>query len=85
MAAVCGIDWATEFHDVRVADEHGHVLAERRFAHDERGIGALIALLVCRRVELVAIERPDGLLVGRLLAAGLMRAGDPSEPGRRRA
>ena len=35
MAAVCGIDWAAEFHDVRIADEHGHVLAEQRFAHDE--------------------------------------------------
>ena len=43
MAAVCGIDWAAEHHDVRIADEHsGALLAERRFAHDEDGIGALI-------------------------------------------
>ena len=71
MAAVCGIDWAAEFHDVRITDEHGRVLAEQRFAHDENGIRALIARLVCDRVELVAIERPDGLLVGRLLAVGI--------------
>jgi transposase len=72
MAAVCGIDWAGEHHDVRIADEHtGQVLAERRFAHDEDAIGALIELLIGHRVVRVAIERPDGLLVGRLLAAGI--------------
>jgi transposase len=72
MAAVCGIDWAAEHHDVRIADEHtGAVLAERRFAHDEAGIAALIELLIDCRVVRVGIERPDGLLVGRLLAAGI--------------
>jgi transposase len=72
MAAVCGIDWAAEHHDVRIADEYsGALLVERRFAHDEDGIDALIELLICHRVARVAIERPDGLLVGRLLAAGI--------------
>src|SRR5919108_4096193 len=71
MAAVCGIDWAAAFHDVRIADEHGRVLVEQRCDHDEDGISALLALLACHRVELVAIERPEGLLVGRLLAAGI--------------
>jgi transposase len=71
MAAICGIDWAAEFHDVRIADEHGRVLVERRCDHDEGGISALLALLAFHRVELVAIERPEGLLVGRLLAAGI--------------
>jgi transposase len=71
MAAVCGIDWAAEFHDVRIADEHGRVLVEQRCDHDEDGISALLALLAFHRVELVAIERPEGLLVGRLLAAGI--------------
>ena len=65
MAASCGIDWAAEFHDVRIADEHGRVLV------DEDGISALLALLALHRVELVAIERSEGLLVGRLLAAGI--------------
>jgi transposase len=71
MAAICGIDWAAEFHDVRIADEHGRVLVEQRCDHDEDGISALLALLAFHRVELVAIERPEGLLVGRLLAAGI--------------
>jgi transposase len=72
MPAICGIDWAAEWHDVRVADEHsGEPLAERRFAHDEAGISALIELLIDHRVQRVAIERPEGLLVGRLLAAGV--------------
>jgi transposase len=71
MTAVCGIDWAAEFHDVRIADAQGRVLVEQRVAHDEDGIAALLALLVVHRVGLVAIERPDGLLVGRLLGAGI--------------
>jgi len=72
MSAICGIDWASEWHDVRIADAHdGSVLVERRFAHDETGLAGLIDVLVEHRVERVAIERPDGLLVGRLLAAGI--------------
>jgi transposase len=71
VGAICGIDWASEWHDVHITDELGGVLATERFAHDERGIGALIELLMDREVELCAIERPDGLLVGRLLAGGV--------------
>ena len=72
MRAICGIDWASEWHDVRIADaDGGEKICQRRFAHDEAGICALIELLVCHRVQRVAIERPDGLLVGRLLAAGI--------------
>jgi transposase len=72
MAAICGIDWADEWHDVRLADSgDGRLIAQRRFAHDEDGVSALIALLGEHRVDVAAIERPDGLLVGRLLAAGV--------------
>jgi len=71
MPAISGIDWASEWHDVRVSDRAGTKLAERRFTHDEAGLRALIGLLIEHHVALVAIERPDGLLVGRLLAAGL--------------
>lgn len=72
MRAICGIDWASEWHDIRIADaQTGEQLCQRRFAHDETGISALIDELVARDVERVAIERPDGLLVGRLLAAGI--------------
>jgi hypothetical protein len=69
--AICGIDWASDWHDVHVSDEFGGVLAAEQFSHDEYGIGALIGLLLEHRVEVCAIERPDGLLVGRLLAAGI--------------
>ena len=71
MPAICGLDWASEWHDICIADRDGRRLAERRFTHDEAGVGALIALLVEYRVARVAIERPDGLLVGRLLGAGI--------------
>lgn len=72
MGAICGIDWASEWHDVRIADaDNGKQIVQRRFAHDQAGICALIDELVDHQVERVAIERPDGLLVGRLLDAGL--------------
>lgn len=71
MPAISGIDWASEWHDVRVSDRAGTMLAQQRFTHDEPGLQAMIALLLEHQVALVAIERPDGLLVGRLLAAGL--------------
>ena len=71
MGAICGIDWASDWHDVHIADQQGGVLAAEQFAHDERGISALIALLEAHAVQCCAIERPDGLLVGRLLGAGI--------------
>ena len=43
----------------------------RRYRHDERGISALCGRLIDLEVELVAVERPDGLLIDRLLDAGL--------------
>jgi len=72
MPAISGIDWADEWNDVRIADrDSGELLEERRFAADEQGISDLIAVLLEHEVEDAAIERPDGLLVGRLLAAGV--------------
>jgi transposase len=71
MGAVAGLDWAAEKHDVLIADERGAVLDARVVAHDEQGIGELVDLLLEQQVERVAIERPEGLLVGRLLAAGI--------------
>jgi transposase len=66
-----GIDWASDKHDVLVADEDGEQLLAATFAHDEKGLTALCRTLVRLDVELVAIERPDGVLVERLLDAGL--------------
>jgi transposase len=71
VGASCGIDWASEWHDVHITDEHGSVLAAEQFAHDEAGISALIELLHSHQVECAAIERPDGLLVGRLRASAI--------------
>jgi transposase len=72
MGATCGIDWASESHDLHIAGEQGQLLAGEQFSHDERGVSALIELLLGYRVECCAIERPDWLLVGRLLAAGIV-------------
>ena len=66
-----GVDWASEKHDVLVADAAGEELLAATFAHDEQGLRSLCRQLVRLKVELVAIERPDGLLVERLLDAGL--------------
>lgn len=66
-----GIDWAAEENALCVVDAAGGRLAEAMFAHDEAGIRALLARLRELRVERLAIERPDGLLVDRLLEAGI--------------
>ena len=66
-----GIDWASEEHAVCVVDEHGRIKEGSRYAHDERGISSLCTRLLKLGVTLVAIERPDGLLIERLLDAGL--------------
>jgi hypothetical protein len=66
-----GVDWAGDKHDVLVENELGEELVAGTFAHDEKGLGGLCRLLVKLKVQLVAIERPDGVLVERLLDAGL--------------
>lgn len=70
MERYAGIDWASEAHALCVVDETGMSVAGELFSHEESDIRALAlrlgALGVCR----VAIERPDGLLVDRLLEAG---------------
>lgn len=72
MAVVCaGIDWASEEHAVCVLTEDGEVLHQGTVSHDEAGLEELCALLCALQADRVAIERPDGVLVDRLLAAGL--------------
>jgi transposase len=71
MGNYAGIDWASTKHDVLVEDAGGEELLATTFAHDEDGVSALCAALMCFEVEVVAIERPDGLLVDRLLDAGI--------------
>ena len=73
MSSSCfaGVDWASEEHACCVVDEDGRIVEGRRYRHDERGITALCRRLLHLGVELVAIERPDGLLIERLLDADL--------------
>jgi transposase len=72
MSTVAGIDWASEHHDLRISDAQGALVCERRVAHDERGIAQLIGLLADHKVSRVAIERPEGVVVDRLLEAGVV-------------
>jgi transposase len=67
MGNYAGVDWAGDKHDVLVCDEAGGELLAATFAHEERGLRALCRALLRLKVELVAIERPDGLLVERVL------------------
>ena len=70
--AVCaGVDWAKDAHEVLVADADGERLWAASVNHDEDGIARLCQALVKLQVARVAIERPDGLLIERLLDAGL--------------
>src|SRR5438270_5481065 len=71
MESYAGVDWASDKHDVLVADAAGEKLLAATFAHDEPGLRSLCGQLVRLKVQLVAVERPDGLLVERLLDAGL--------------
>ena len=66
-----GVDWASEEHAVCVVDADGRIVEGRRYRHEEAGIRALCRRLGELEVELVAVERPDGLLIERLLDAGL--------------
>jgi transposase len=71
-AGVCaGIDWAKDSHDVVVEHADGERLWAATVAHDEAGLMRLCRELVRLGVERVAVERPDGVLVERLLDAGL--------------
>lgn len=65
-----GIDWASEGHEVCISEE-GRVSERFCASHDEDGIAALLARLAEIGIARVAIERPDGILVERLLAIGL--------------
>jgi transposase len=68
-----GIDWASRAHELCVVGEDGAVLERFGFGHSERGISGALARLakLGEPSELpIAIERPDGLLVDRLLEAG---------------
>jgi transposase len=72
MATCAGIDWAQEVHAVCVVDGDGQRVVERPVKHDEAGLRGLVALLERHGVVRVALERPNGPLVDRLLEAGVV-------------
>jgi hypothetical protein len=49
LSLFCGIDWATEHHDVAVIDGDGHVVARGRVSNDAPGFAALLTLLAALR------------------------------------
>lgn len=68
-----GLDWAKDEHALCVLEEaSGRVLLERRFTHQEQAINELCRELVHTGVERLAIERPEGVLLERLLEAGIV-------------
>src|SRR5438309_936826 len=69
-----GIDWATQAHAVCILDQTGRIHWQGSVPHTADGLAALLARL--RRVRQrgplrVALERPSGLLVDTLVAAGV--------------
>jgi len=70
MESYAGIDWASEEHALCVVNGDGMALEGEMHAHNEAGIREMVARMRALGVMRVAIERPDGLLVDRLLEAG---------------
>jgi transposase len=71
MEKFAGIDWAAEEHALCVVDEDGIRVRERLVDHSEMGLAALCRELIGLGVSRAVIERPDGILVDRLLEAGI--------------
>jgi transposase len=71
---LCGIDWASDHHDVALIDLEGTRLGRRRISDDAAGLGELVSLFAAHGggpgTVKVAIETERGLLVASLRAAG---------------
>jgi transposase len=70
---LAGIDWASEEHAVCVLDDEGRAVDRFTVAHSAEGFDRLVTRLARHGDPAglpVAIERPDGRLVDRLLEAG---------------
>ncbi len=83
MGAICGIDWASEWHDVHIADEQGALLAAEQFssrrARRERADRA-----AARSTRGVLRDRAPRRAVGRTTAGGRDRRCSRSTPTRSR-
>jgi len=71
MERTAGIDLASEEHRLVVVDAEGRTVEHRRCEHSEEGVAALVRRLLELDVARVALERPNGLVVDRLLEAGI--------------
>jgi len=71
METTAGIDLASEEHRLVVVDHAGRQLEQRRIKQGELGVQALVPRLRDLQVAQLAIERPNGLVVDRLLEAGI--------------
>jgi transposase len=68
-----GLDWGGASHAASIVDETGRIVARLDVRHDATGLADMLARLkrVAPPAELpIAIERPSGLIVDALLAAG---------------
>lgn len=75
ISVYCGIDWASDHHDVALVDHEGHLLAKARIGDDGSGLSTLLSLLAEHGDTPhdpipVAIETSRGLLVAALRATG---------------
>lgn len=73
MTVTCGIDWASDHHDVAIVDHEGTLLARARITDDLSGLHQLLELLTAQGDTAdapipVAIETSRGLLVACLRA-----------------
>ncbi len=73
--AFCGIDWASDHHDIAVVDETGSLLARARIDDSAEGFDQLLQILAehddsPQDLIPVAIETSRGLLVACLRATG---------------
>ena len=79
-----GLDWGGASHAVCIVDGTGRIVARFDVRHDAAGLADMVVRLkrITAPAELpIAIERPSGLIVDALLAAGPPGAPDPSQRG----
>jgi hypothetical protein len=73
--AFCGVDWASDHHDIAVVDETGSLLARARIDDTAAGLDQLLRMLAAHGDSPqdpvpVAIETSRDLLVASLRATG---------------
>ena len=76
----CGIDWANDDHAVCVVDMAGKVVQRFIAEHTGKGLAGLVRQLRRAGAGEVAIERPDGQVVGDAAGGRFHRGGDQPEP-----